>query len=210
MTTCYDPHLDACSGPSRRRLLRTAAIATGLGLVGGMMPIRNGRLALPATARAAATVDYLLLSCIDYRLPPLVASHMAARGLTGNYDQVVLAGASLGAWNDLFPAWSDTFFQNLGAAIALHDVNHVILLDHRDCGAYQVILGESLADDPDRELAVHSERLALLRDAINQVYPQLQVEMALMALDGTVTEIDVPKRTARIPTRRARMLRAKV
>ncbi len=48
---------------------------------------------------------------------------MAAQGFAGNYDQVILAGASLGAVTDKFPDWGRTFRQHLDVAIQLHGVS---------------------------------------------------------------------------------------
>jgi carbonic anhydrase len=38
----------------------------------------------------------------------------------------------------------------VGLAVDLHHIHQVIVMDHRDCGAYKVILGEDFAKDPRR------------------------------------------------------------
>ncbi len=63
------------------------------------------------------------------------------------------------------------------------------MLDHRDCGAYKVILGEDLAKDPAKETAAHSMQLKHLGRLIKEKYPSLEVELLLMALDGKVEVI---------------------
>jgi carbonic anhydrase len=161
----------------RRHLLR-------LGLLGGA-----GLLTWPAAARAAGNVDALLLSCMDYRLVTATGSYMTKRGLRGKYDHVVLAGASLGAITDKFPDWNKTFWQHLDVAIDLHHVQRAIVLDHRDCGAYKVILGEDCCKEPAKERAVHAEKLKELRTQINAKHPKLGVELLLMSLDGKVETI---------------------
>src|SRR4029077_12947096 len=102
----------------------------------------------PRHVLAAGTTDALLLSCMDYRLVSETERYMTDRGMKGKYDHVVLAGASLGAITDKYRAWGTTFREHLDVAIALHQVHKVIVLDHRDCGAYQTILGEDLAGNP--------------------------------------------------------------
>ena len=62
-------------------------------------------------------------------------------------------------------------------------------MDHRDCGAYKVILGEDLAKDPTREKAVHATKLKELGKLIKDRYSKLDVELLLMSLDGTVEVI---------------------
>jgi len=64
-----------------------------------------------------------------------------------------------------------------------------VLLDHRDCGAYKVILGEDFAKDPARETTVHTTQLRELRKAILAKHPKLGVELYLMNLDGTTEAI---------------------
>ena len=124
---------------SRRKFLQLAALGGGATLLASA-PF------LPE-ARAAGGTDALLLSCMDFRLMDDIERYMSGRGLRDKYDHVVLAGASLGAITDKYPAWNKTFWEHLGIAIQLHHIHTVIVMDHRDCGAYKVILGaESLSD----------------------------------------------------------------
>jgi len=131
--------------------------------------------------------DALLLSCIDYRLPGKIARYMEGRGLAANYDHVILAGASLGATNSLYPHWARSFWDHLDLAIKLHGIRRVIILDHRECGSYRVIFGTNLAGE--EETAQHARELHRLAREIGGTYPQIAVETLLMALDGSVEAI---------------------
>ena len=62
-------------------------------------------------------------------------------------------------------------------------------MDHRDCGAYQVVFGEDFAKDPAKEYAIHARELRSLRAKLHTRYPKLSVELGLMALDGNVETI---------------------
>jgi hypothetical protein len=143
----------------------------------------------PRIARAAGAADALLLSCIDYRLTGKVSDYMTAQGLAGKYDQTILAGAALGAVTHKYPDWGRTFRQHLGIAIELHGIHEVIVIDHRDCGAYKVILGHDYARDPAAETRIHAEMLHRLRREILHEHPKLGVRLGLMALDGSVEPI---------------------
>jgi carbonic anhydrase len=169
---------------ARRQFLKTA-------LVGG-----SAALAFtfwPRLLFAAAHADALLLSCMDYRLVEKTESYMAARGFRDKYDHIVLAGAALGAVTEKYPEWNKTFWDELGLAIDLHSVHKVIVLDHRDCGAYKQILGEDLASNPRKETEVHAAVLKKLRGLIGDKYarhePKLETELLLMSLDGKVDVI---------------------
>lgn len=137
------------------------------------------------TARAAST-EALLLSCMDFRLMDDIERYMSGRGLRDKYDHIVLAGASLGVLTERFPAWNKTFWEHLDIAIKLHDIRTVIVLDHRDCGAYKVLVGPEHAKDPATEADAHTTQLRRLRAQIGEKYPQLKVETLLMSLDGKV------------------------
>ncbi|MFC3532574.1 carbonic anhydrase [Vogesella facilis] len=168
---------------SRRQFLRLASLGGGAVLLGSL---------LPRSAQAAGGTEALLLSCMDYRLVDDTERFMAGMGLRNKYDHIVLAGAALGAVTDKFPAWNATFWEHLQVAIDLHHIQQVIILDHRDCGAYKVVLGEDFGKTPDAETRVHAETLMRLRQQIAAKYPQLQLSSYLMALDGSVQQI-VPK-----------------
>jgi carbonic anhydrase len=127
---------------------------------------------------------------MDYRLMGHITTYMDGRGLGKKYDHVALAGASLAALTEDYPAWSRTFWEHLDIAIKLHDINTVIVMDHYDCGAYKTILGAEHTNDPQVEKETHAGRLRDLRARIGGRHPELKVETLLMALDGKVEVIE--------------------
>ena len=165
----------------RRTLLRIGMLAGGVGLFGLARPF--------AVGRAAGSTEALLLSCMDYRLIDETERYMTGRGLRDKYDHVILAGASLGALTDKYPAWNQTFWDHLQVSIQLHQIHKVMVMDHRDCGAYKVILGEDFSRDRAKETAIHAEKLRDLRKQITAKHSKLEVELLLMSLDGTVEKI---------------------
>ncbi len=165
----------------RRRFIQVAALGGGASLLAAT--------SLVPSARAAGATDALLLSCMDFRLMDDIERYMSNRKLRDKYDHIVLAGASLGAITAKYPAWNKTFWEHLDIAIKLHNIHTVIVMDHRDCGAYKVILGSEHAKDPKTEKETHAVQLKELRAQIAEKYPKLKVEMLLMALDGKVEVI---------------------
>ncbi len=165
----------------RRTFLQVAVLGGGATLLASMLPAN--------VASAAGNAEALLLSCMDYRLMDDIGRYMSTRRLRHKYDHVVLAGAALGAVTDKYPAWNKTFWDHVGLAVDLHHIHKVIVMDHRDCGAYKVILGEDFAKDPVKEKKIHSEKLKELAQLINKQHPKLEVELLLMALDGKVESI---------------------
>jgi len=165
----------------RRRFLKMLTVGgSAMGLT-WLFPV--GRL------RAEGPTEALLLSCMDFRLVDATGRYMASRGLAGKYDHIILAGAALGALTDKFPAWNQTFWDHVDVASDLHKIHKVMVLDHRDCGAYKVIMGEDFATDPAKETAIHTTQLKQLSKRVQEKYPALEVELLLMALDGKVEAI---------------------
>jgi len=172
--TCHHDH---CA-TSRRGFIRLAALGGGASL-----------LLAPGVASAAGHCDVLLLTCMDYRLQGAIDDYMTKRGLRGNFDHVILAGASLGAITDQRPAWASTFADHLGAAIQLHGIKKVMVLDHRDCGAYRLLLGDAAVKDAKTEFESHAVVLRKFREVVAKAQPKLEVELGLMSLDGSVEAV---------------------
>jgi hypothetical protein len=74
---------------------------------------------------------------MDFRLIDDVVRFMDASGYNNNYDQFILAGASLGFTQQTFPHWGDTLMDHMGIGKDLHDFREIIIIDHLDCGAYR-------------------------------------------------------------------------
>jgi carbonic anhydrase len=168
----------------------------------------------PARSTNEATdLDYvpprhnvLLLSCMDARLIDELAAFMSNDNLTNRYDHVVLAGASLGVLQDVFPGWRQTFFDHLRLAIELHQIKDIYIVEHRNCGAYRMFLEEDYDDsrkEQEREERDHAERAFRLRDEIRDWCAgqrddagrpiHLGVKCFLMDLRGNVRLLDDPR-----------------
>lgn len=185
---CQDQHLhhdcqQTALTMGRRNFVQLSLLGGGAALLGSF---------LPRTAQASGSAEVLLLSCMDYRLVESTGEFMHGKGLSHKYDHIVLAGASLGAVTNKFLCWNSTFWEHLDVAISLHHIKKVMVLDHRDCGAYKVVLGEDFGKMPEKETRVHAETLMGLRREVLKKYPTLEMETYLMALDGSVEQI-VPR-----------------
>lgn len=212
--SCHDHSLYPTNTINRRRFIQLATLGSGITLMGLATSWRISRAeaahqpSLPSktavkpsetqdehseqSASGAApghTAAALLLSCMDYRLIDDITRYMDGRGMTNQYDHIVLAGASLGALTNYSKEWNKTFWEHLKIATDLHHIKKVILMDHRDCGAYKVILKADFSKDPQMETRVHSKFLRDLMVEIHKRHPDLEVERIMMNLDGTVQKI---------------------
>lgn len=133
----------------------------------------------------AAGIPLLMLSCMDNRYPRLILETMEDMGLRGKYDQLILAGVGLGIMHA--QEWRSTFLAQLQFAIEHHGVQQVLLLEHRDCGAYREFLGVTPAD-PARERAAHLDMAKQAIDVIVDAFPQLRGNVRALLLP--IAEVD--------------------
>jgi carbonic anhydrase len=133
------------------------------------MPDDNVHLVdLAAQLKDLPQAEVLLLTCMDFRFFEKISTVMEDAGLAGKYDHVILAGAALGAVEPRVEHWHKTFFDHLELAEKLHNVETVIVLEHRDCGAYSPKGFGLLPDNPTREeeRRVHFEQVAKLKEKL--------------------------------------------
>ena len=168
-------HLKNCL--HRRQFGFLAAGAAGFALV-------------PLSARAGHA-EALVLTCMDYRLVDDEVKFFDAKHFSGEYDQVSLAGASLAGVSDRFPSSNAAVWDHVNIAKSLHHIREVIVVDHRDCGAYKVAFGDKFAAEPAAETAQHKDVMAAFKVALAARHPDLGVEFYLMALDGTAEAIEI-------------------
>lgn len=146
---------------------------------------------MPLRARAAGHAEALALTCMDYRLVDDAVHFFNGLHLTNEYDQVSLAGASLAAVSSKFPSSNTAFWDHVEIAKTLHHIKKVIVLDHRDCGAFKVAFGEKFAAERAAETAQHKQVMTQMKAALKKKHPDLGAEFYLLALDGSVEEITV-------------------
>ena len=167
---------DCAHRPSRRDF---SLLFAGAGIIA----------ATPMRALASGEVDALCVTCIDFRLVASTAPFFDSMKLRGEYDQVSLAGASLAAVSPKFPSSNAAFWDQLAIARNLHHVKKLVVLDHRDCGAFKVAFGKDFASCCGAETAQHKTVMMQVRDELAKKQPGLPSEYYLMALDGTAERV---------------------
>ncbi|MGI9356642.1 MAG: carbonic anhydrase [Rhizobiaceae bacterium] len=133
--------------------------------------------------------EALVLNCIDHRLVDDVTRYMAERSMQDKYDQISLAGASIGVLTDEKSSWSQTFWDHVELARKFHGIRKIIAIDHRDCAACKAFVTPTCGEDKEAELKLHTVMLNQLAREIRMREPGLDVELLLMDLDGSVQPI---------------------
>jgi len=147
--------------------------------------------------------EVMLLSCIDFRFFKLIAQAMDDAGFGGKYDHFILAGAALGATLDFgtdhLPAptppdckcppflprihWQQVFIEHIQIALQLHNTIHtVIIIEHRECGAYKTFLEPAGYSSATVEKAAHKAQADKLEAIIKGYFPSLTVIKWLASL----------------------------
>jgi carbonic anhydrase len=175
---CTDDHCNHKPALNRRGFVKVLTLGAA------------ATMATPVLANGKAKA--LMLSCMDYRLDDDVVHFMNTMGLNGEYDHVVLAGASLGVVSPQLSDWHKTFWDELDLAVKLHGIEEVIVVDHRDCGAYKLVLGPEAVGTPELELNVHTQVIGAFAAEVRAKYPELKVSGYLMALNGQTERISLP------------------
>lgn len=151
------------------------------------------------TAKKECTQHGLVVSCIDKRLTDDVINFV-----TGEFDmqdcfyQFMLAGCALGA--DVNHEWDKSLFDHIGIVLELlhgdkKKLDRIILIEHRDCGAYKKYLGkygnfdQHNPAEQERELVTHTQYVLKLADKIElwcksqQLHYMPVISCFLMGLD---------------------------
>ena len=129
----------------------------------------------------------MVLSCMDPRFQHLVYSYLKKKRLIGKYSAFTIAGAAVGVTHNNFKKWHKTFYDNLSTSIKLHQIEKLIVINHKDCGAAKIVNGKK-AFNTTNEQKIHKESFSKLKKEIKKRFPNLKVELNLMSLKGKITK----------------------
>jgi carbonic anhydrase len=114
--------------------------------------------------------DAVVVHCIDFRLQKYLDPWLQKRFGYENYNRVALAGGVFDF---------DTISKQVEISNRLHKIKKVVLINHEDCGAY------GIAGTFER----HKQDLMKARHKISTQFPNLDVEMYYLLLDGTFEQV---------------------
>jgi len=107
--------------------------------------------------------------------------------LFGKYSAFTIAGAAVGITHNKFKKWHKTFYDNLSTSIKLHQIEKLIVINHKDCGAAKIVNGKK-AFNITNEQKIHKESFSKLKKEIKKRFPKLKVELNLMSLNSKITK----------------------
>ena len=129
----------------------------------------------------------MVLSCIDPRFQNLTYNYLKKKKLIGKYSAFTIAGAAVGVTNNKFKQWHKTFYDNLATSIQLHQIEKLIVINHKDCGAAKIANGKKEFTSVN-EKKIHKESFLKIKKQIKKKFPKLKVELNLISLDSKITK----------------------
>jgi carbonic anhydrase len=129
----------------------------------------------------------MVITCMDFRLIDDAVNYLNSKGYNNNYDEFILAGASLGYNQTVYSSWAETLDTHIELAEKLHHITEIIVIDHMDCGAYKIFYNKQSITEED-EIALHKENFSKFKEIIGKKYPDLTVRTILMNLKGEIIE----------------------
>jgi hypothetical protein len=115
--------------------------------------------------------DAIVVRCIDFRFIHYIRNFTDTELAGKTYDVIGLAGAT--------KDWPEVI-KEVDISERLHGPRQLVLINHEDCGAY------GADGTPER----HTADLRQARDAVRAKYPDLQVDLYYLHLDGTFEAVD--------------------
>lgn len=122
----------------------------------------------------------LVLCCMDHRFIDHTTNFLKNDTSVHAYDYIILSGASLG-YNANNECWKNTFLEHIDIAIKLNNIVKIIVIDHEDCGAYQLHY-KDIINDPDLEEEYHYINMLEFKKNIKKLYPHLPIFTHLLKL----------------------------
>lgn len=133
----------------------------------------------------ATNAKALLISCMDFRLIDDLVYALNKMGYNNNYNNIILAGASLGYNQTVNDAWRKTVDDHIQLSQRMHNITQIIVIDHMMCGAYKMLYNKPDLTR-DEELKLHKENFIKFRKLMKYKYPKLEILTYLMDIDGTI------------------------
>lgn len=138
----------------------------------------NQQIAITVSPEAAGSdCDTLVITCIDYRFANANQDFInETLSLKDNYDHISIPGS---IYNLVNPETRELLFSKFALSVSLHLINRVVIIGHRDCGAYggSAAFGSEIA-----EYETLTTDLRNARTLFIEKYPTLEVNIFLESL----------------------------
>lgn len=160
---------------------------------------------------------YFNVFCIDKRFDFLTTEYFKSIGFNINYYMGTTAGSALPLGYSQYcdkicncdchtescdPANPDMLLlkesltKNIDISLTLDDIKEIYLLNHQDCGAIKAYLGcsgypQNPGENNTLEIKINTDLLMFAAEYIKFKYPDIDIRLGLIDLNGTVCDYDI-------------------
>jgi carbonic anhydrase len=111
-----------------------------------------------------------IATCIDFRFQPFINQWVGQNFEPRTYDRIAWAGGIKD---------QEGILKQVEISHRLHHIHQVILVNHEDCGAY--------GEEGNHERHCHD--LTEIKEKIQEEFPDLEVDLYYLHLDGTFEKV---------------------
>lgn len=130
---------------------------------------------------------FLVISCSHFSIKEDEFNVLNSLGLKDDYDLIVLPGASLCLGIDGLSNWRNSLIEQIKLLKSVHMVEHIILLDHKNCAAYKNFYKDITLEN---EESVHYTVMANAKKLIENEISGVNVYRLLLNFDGMVQNLE--------------------
>jgi hypothetical protein len=89
----------------------------------------------------------------------------------------------------------DSLIKNIEIALTLDPIYEIYLINHQDCGAIKAFLScsgypKTLGENNPLEIEINTNLLLFAKDYINKVFPNINVRLGLMDINGSIADFN--------------------
>lgn len=119
----------------------------------------------------------LVITCIDFRFVSFIRIFLTENlKVKDDYDHIAIPGSVI---NIIGSETQNITFDEIDISLNLHHVNHLVLIEHKDCGAYG---GSKHFESDEKETETLSNDLRRVRDILKEKHPNLKIDLFLASM----------------------------
>lgn len=130
-----------------------------------------------------------VVTCMDFRFQDKIQSYLEEKGLLGNCDEIIIAGASRDFVTPVEEDDGRYVWKQLGLSVKLHDPDQIIIIDHQDCGGYAQDGTIAGGQEKENDKNEHEKYLGTLKNKLEEKYPGKEIIMLYAPMEGDIEEI---------------------
>lgn len=163
---------------------------------------------------------YFNVFCIDKRFDSFTTEYFQASGFTTNYYVGTTAGSALclgyseycseicncnclnssnssscDPANPDMELLKESLIKNIEISLSLDPIKEIYMLNHQDCGAIKAYLScsgipQNIGENNPLEIKINTELLLFARDYIKSKFPDINVRLGLIDINGSVADFN--------------------